>query len=445
MKLFGNKRRPAHLAGKKLAGWKKGLILLAVCLALVIGSLAVLYQSFVKPPEIITQPETKPIVEEQEEEEEVFLPPTVVQIETRLDDETGEEITVEVELPASHKEGFYNILICGTDDDGMRTDTIMIGRLDVQEHTVALLSIPRDTLISGNYTVPKINSVFGANGGGTSGMEALRTRLAQLLGFEVDGYVLVNLDAFVELVDLVGGVEFDVPMDMDYEDSSQNLYIHLKKGLQTLDGQQAMGVVRFRKGYATQDIQRTQTQQQFLKALANKCLSVVNLGKLGEMAQIVLDNVTTDLTLGNIAYFGQELLKCDFDDMYTHTLQGEAVWVKDASCYALYKQAALNVVNEYFNPYETEITADHVSIRTPEEVKAEQAAQQPAEEEQPVEGEQPAEEELPGEKQPEDEPDELFPETPWDQDPWEDPDGEIPGLWDDDWTQAAPDWDEIWP
>lgn len=441
MKLFGNKRRPARMAEKKLAGWKKGLLLLAVCLALLTGALAVLYQSFVKPPEIIVQPEAKPITEEQEEkkeEEEAFVPPTVVQIETKLDEQTGEEITVEVELPASHKEGFYNILICGTDDDGMRTDTIMIGRLDTQEHTAALLSIPRDTLIDGSYTVPKINSVFGANGGGTSGMEALRTRLAQLLGFEVDGYVLVNLDAFVELVDLVGGVEFDVPMDMDYEDSSQKLYIHLKKGMQTLDGQQAMGVVRFRKGYATQDIQRTQTQQQFLKALANKCLSVVNLGKLGEMAQIVLDNVTTDLTLGNIAYFGQELLKCDFDQMYTHTLQGEAVWVKDASCYAIYKQAALDVVNEYFNPYETEITADHVSIRTPEEVKAEQAAQQPLEEETPAEEEPEAE-------QPEENPEEIVPGDPWDQYPWEMPEEKEPDPWEDDWTQVAPDWDEIWP
>ncbi len=89
-----------------------------------------------------------------------------------------------------------------------------------------------------------------------------------LLGFPVDGYVLVDLEAFQKTVDLVRGVEFDVPMDMNYEDPSQNLYIHLQKGLQTLDGEQAMGLVRFRKGYATQDIQRTQTQQQFLKALA---------------------------------------------------------------------------------------------------------------------------------------------------------------------------------
>lgn len=124
----------------------------------------------------------------------------------------------------------------------------------------------------------KINSVYA--GGGKDGMERLAARLKDLLGFPVDGYVLVDLEAFQKTVDLVGGVEFDVPMDMNYEDPSQNLYIHLQKGLQTLDGEQAMGLVRFRKGYATQDIQRTQTQQQFLKALAKQCLSVSSLTKL---------------------------------------------------------------------------------------------------------------------------------------------------------------------
>lgn len=434
MKLFGNKRGAAHVSKSRLKGWQRGLIVLAVCLAVLAGALAALYQSFVKPPEISAKPEPDQTKTETPEED-IFVPPTVVQIETKVDENTGEEITVEVETPASHKEGFYNILICGTDDDGMRTDTIMIGRLNTKDHTVALLSIPRDTLISGTYTVPKINSVFGANGGGTKGMEALQSRLAQMLGFETDGYVLVNLDAFVELVDLVDGVEVEVPMDMDYEDSSQDLYIHLKKGVQTLNGEQAMGLVRFRKGYATQDIQRTQTQQQFLKALAKKCLSVVSLSKLGEMAQIVLDNVTTDLTLGNIAYFGQELLNCDFDNMYTHTLQGEAVWVNDASCYAIYQQAALNVVNEYFNPYEAEITAANVSIRTPEEVKAEQAAQQPTQEE--PDEEEPNQEELPTEELPEEEAPDDDQLWDWDweapQDPWE------------DWDMVTPDWDETWP
>lgn len=399
MKLFGNKRNAAHLAGRRLTGLQRGLMLLAVCLLVLSGSVAALYRGFVKPMEIKRQQMelSQSVDAVADEEEEIFIPPTVLEIQTKVDEQTGEEITVEVEVPAYHKEGFYNILLLGTDDDGYRTDTIMIGRIDVKNHTVALLSIPRDTLISGTYVVPKINSVYAGAGCGEKGIAALKTKLAQLLGFEVDGYALVNLDAFVELVDLVGGVDFDVPMNMDYDDPSQDLYIHLKKGEQHLDGEQAMGLVRFRKGYATQDIQRTKTQQAFLQALARKCLSVVNLSKIGEMVTIFRENVTTDLTVGNLAYFAQELLRCDFETMFSYTLEGEAVMVNDASCYAVYLNKTLDVVNQYFNPYETAITAANVSIRTPEQVRAEQAALEAEREAQTLPEETPSEEELPQE------------------------------------------------
>src|SRR5699024_2778105 len=194
---------------------------------------------FVKPQEV-KQPTLPTISDDTDlDGEDVFIPPTTIEIETEIDEETGEEVELEVEVPASHKEGFYNILICGTDDDGGRTDTIMIARLDTNDHTVALMSVPRDTLISGNYSVPKINSIYGSGGQGKEGMEALKTKLAQLLGFEVDGYVLVKLDVFIELVDLVDGVEFDVPMRMYYTDPTQDLYIDLQPGLQTLNGEQA--------------------------------------------------------------------------------------------------------------------------------------------------------------------------------------------------------------
>ena len=448
MKLFGNKRNAAHLAKGRLTGLQRGLILLAVCLLVLSGSVFALYQSFVKPVEI-KQPTAAPVVDDTAATEQTvqFVPPTVIKVETKVDENTGEEITVEVEVPAAHKDGFYNILLLGTDEDGFRTDTIMIGRMDVKNHTVALLSIPRDTLIDCDYTVPKINSVYGMAGRGERGIASLKSRLAQLLGFEVDGYAMVNLEAFVELVDLIGGVEFDVPMDMDYEDSSQDLYIHLKKGKQTLDGEQAMGLVRFRKGYASQDIQRTKTQQAFLKALAKQCVSVVNLGKIGEMAQIFVENVTTDLTIGNLAYFAQELLKCDFDNMFTYTLEGEAVMVKDASCYAIYLNRTLNVVNEYFNPYDVKITSDNVSIITPEQAKA----QQKAEEEEKEETSEPTEP-LPEEPLPEEElPEEQFPwedEEFWEDDSfWEDEDfwgdedfgtEEEPPVEEDPWTEELP-------
>ena len=367
MKLFGNSRRSSYQRKRRLTGMQRGLILLGVSLLLLGGSVAALYHSFVKPLQIGTHGQLS-------SETEVFTPPSVVETQEKVDEQTGEVVTVQVERPAAHKEGHYNILVVGTDDDGTRTDTIMIAHLDTNAHTVALMSIPRDTVITGNYTVPKINGVYGGAGKGEKGIQALKLKLAQLLGFEVDGYALVDLEAFIQLVDLVGGVEFEVPMAMHYDDPTQDLYIHLEAGMQHLDGQKAMQLVRFRKGYATQDLQRTKTQQMFLQALAEKCVQEIGLAEIGELATIFKENVTTDMTLGNIAYLGQEVLKCDLEDMFSYTLEGEAVMLRDASCYAIYVNKTLDVVNQYFNPYDTAITAANVQIRTPEEIRAEQAA-----------------------------------------------------------------------
>lgn len=98
------------------------------------------YRDFVKPM-AIKQPTLPDTTDSETDDQEVFTPPTTIEIETQIDEDTGEEIE-QVEVPAAHKEGFYNILICGTDDDGGRTDTIMIARLDTTDHTVALMSIP---------------------------------------------------------------------------------------------------------------------------------------------------------------------------------------------------------------------------------------------------------------------------------------------------------------
>lgn len=97
-------------------------------------------------------------------------------------------------------------------------------------------------------------------------------QIEDLLGINIDHYVKIDLDAFRKIVDTVGGVEVDVPQDMDYEDPVQDLYIHLDAGLQTLNGEQAEQLVRFRK-YPTGDEGRIEVQQLFLKALAEKVLS----------------------------------------------------------------------------------------------------------------------------------------------------------------------------
>ena len=439
MKLFGNRRRAAHAAPRQKLPRGTRAAIIAVCVVLALtGGVFAAWKLLVKPVQrpSLSQPDPEPVSEPDEAE------PSVIHVTPHETEQPEEEPEPDVptEQPKALQDGVYNILICGTDDDGTRTDTIIIAHLDANDHTVALLSIPRDTPVAtGGGGLMKINSVYA--GGGKDGMERLAARLKDLLGFPVDGYVLVDLEAFQKTVDLVGGVEFDVPMDMNYEDPSQNLYIHLQKGLQTLDGEQAMGLVRFRKGYATQDIQRTQTQQQFLKALAKQflkalakqCLSVSSLTKLREFADIFSQYVTTNLTTGNMVWFGKELLSCDFDNMKTYTAEGEGAMINGASYYPLYAGKLLSVVNEAFNPYDTPISAGSLTVVTPETAYSYQKQTDPAPEipETPETTEAPDETpDLPAEDPAKDPADPVQPEQPLPDDPfagdalWEDTDPE---------------------
>ena len=154
------------------------------------------------------------------------------------------------------REGVYNILVCGTDDGNGGTDTIMLTSVDTEAKSVHVVSIPRDTLVNEDWTVKKINSAFNRGG-----IEGVAEQVEKIMGFPVDFYVTIDLKAFIEMVDAIGGVDFEVPIDMNYDDPTQDLHIHFKAGMQHLDGQQAMEVVRFRhnndgSGYPLQDLDR---------------------------------------------------------------------------------------------------------------------------------------------------------------------------------------------
>ena len=118
---------------------------------------------------------------------------TSVRVET--DAQTGQSIEMDVPDASGH-EGIYNILLVGTDGDSTRTDTLLIANLNTKEHTVSLMSIPRDTYITGNYVIPKINSVYSAAGQGDRGIRALTDKIRETLAIAVDGYVLFDLQGF---------------------------------------------------------------------------------------------------------------------------------------------------------------------------------------------------------------------------------------------------------
>ena len=245
--------------------------------------------------------------------------------------------------------GRSTILLCGTDEDGTRTDTILLLTLDRNEGSVRLLSIPRDTYAPA-YVVPKINSAYGAVGGGEKGMEQLMEQVKNVIGFLPDGYALVDLGAFVEAVDLLGGLDFDVPMDMDYDDPDQNLFIHLRAGEQHLTGEQLMWVVRFRSGYANADIGRTEVQRAVLKTAMKQWMRPKTLAALPGLWRIYQENLTTDLSVRNIVWIARVLLKSMGGDMEANVLPGYAAMAGDASVYMVDSYAASAILPDY-SPY----------------------------------------------------------------------------------------------
>jgi len=261
----------------------------------------------------------------------------------------------------TREKGDYTILVAGKDKVGWNTDTIMVGHIDTKNDVLNIMSIPRDTMSNVKRYVKKINAAYGV--GGEANIEQLKSEISDLLGINVDRYVVVNLDAFEEIIDAIGGVTINVPKDMKYKDPYQDLVINISAGEQTLDGNKAIGFVRFRSGYADGDMGRIEAQQLFIKALINKVATPAIVADIPELASIVKDNMDTDMTLQEIIWFAKQGLEVDFSTGITmHILPGEAHYVWSGSqwlsYYLPFGDEILEMVNQSFNPYDSPITAD---------------------------------------------------------------------------------------
>lgn len=308
--------------------------------AIVVITYAV-YKIYVRPPEV--RPPDVPTFGNQSDNSSVEDPPHTGPVRRDL---------------------VYTFLLMGVDKGNGNADTIMVATYDVKEHTVGVVSIPRDTIVERSWSrYPKINAAYGGGG-----VELVRKEVSYLLGIPIDYHIKIDLKGFIALVDEVGGVDFEVPADMDYDDPWQDLSIHFKKGMQHLNGQQAMEVVRFRHnndntGYS--DIGRTHTQQALLTAVAKKVLSLNSATKLTEFVDIFRKYVETDIPLRDMVYFATQALYVDTNSgVATRTLsgRGDAKYNGYSWCYELNKEQTLADINELLNPYTTPVTEELTHI-----------------------------------------------------------------------------------
>lgn len=320
----------------------------AVCILFVMTALLGLYKCFSKEPE----PKPEPVGGTLPAGKADALEP-------------GD--SVPVKNPASErKERFHTILLGGLDDENGGSDTNLLVAVDAKNGKIDVISLPRDTLLDVSWPVKKLNNAYH-HGGFTQTM----TEVSRLLGIPVDHYVTVDLRAFVELVDAIEGVDFEIPVEMDYDDPEQDLHIHFPAGLRHLDGKEALEVVRWRQnndgsGYPTADIGRISTQQEFLKAVAAQTLQLGNWDKIPALAKIFQQNVETDLELSNLVWLGEQALTMGTANIHFHTLPGDgAGWYKGGSYYVLEPEAVLELINASFNPYQRPLTLDDMDILVP--------------------------------------------------------------------------------
>ena len=268
--------------------------------------------------------------------------------------------------PAGRYEGKYTFLLLGKDKVSGSTDTIMVGTFDAKNYKIEIVSIPRDTVVNVHWSTKKANTLYYSDD-----PQKTKDGFSDLLGYEIDFYAVVDLEAFVKLVDSIGGVWYDVPdvegngQGMNYEDPEQNLYIHLQPGYQLLDGENAIGIVRYRKGYSDQDIGRISSQQNFLKSAAKQIIENKDKLNISEILSIFLNYVETDLNYGECAWFAKELLKMDAENINFHTMPGKYDdYIGGRSYVTIYVDQWLEMINTYLNPFDRDIEEENLNVLT---------------------------------------------------------------------------------
>ncbi len=260
----------------------------------------------------------------------------------------AEKINLKTNKIKSTKHQKVNVAVLGLDEAGYRTDTIIFVQYNPDGKKVNMLQIPRDTKVETNRRDKKINSAYGF--GGES--ELLKS-IEDIVGLKVDKHIFVNIGGFRKLIDTIGGVKMNVPIDMDYIDPIQEFTINLKKGEQVLNGKKAEMFVRFRQnsdgtGYPEGDVGRVKAQQDFIKATLNKLLSLRTIIKIPSIISIMMKNVKTDFKTSEIASYIKDGFKMSKDNLNIMLLPGKGQYINGISYYIYEKKQTQKLIDENF-------------------------------------------------------------------------------------------------
>jgi len=246
--------------------------------------------------------------------------------------EENDDRVSEILKPFVKDKELVNFLVMVGDKEEANTDTMMLVNFNTRTSSLNVLSIPRDTKVDVNYKIPKVNSLYAKK----NGRALVVDTVSRLLNVKIDYYVYFNIKTVRQIIDELGGVDINVPVDMHYDDPVQDLHIHLDKGMQHLDGKKAEQFLRFRhpngsnyteemlKYYNGSDTDRIKAQQYFLKELVRQKANILYIPKIDNIIRLIFDNLETDMSLNEALKIVKNMKSFKVNDINTYTLPGES-------------------------------------------------------------------------------------------------------------------------
>jgi LCP family protein required for cell wall assembly len=250
---------------------------------------------------------------------------------------------------AAKKSKRFNVLVVGL--EGVRTDTMMVLSYDMENKKADLISVPRDTYYPrAGHDSPdskKINAVYAQEG-----IEVLASSVQELLGIPLEKYVIVDYEAVVSCVELLDGVEVNVPFHMVYSDPYDDppLYIDIPEGNQLLNGEQSLKFLRYRKGYPNQDLGRIEAQQQFIKSAVKKALGL----KLPALIKEAFSHIETNVRITDILSLAGDIAGFSIDNINSNIIPGTETPLEGLSFYIADDDAIKVMINEIYGIADSE-------------------------------------------------------------------------------------------
>ena len=245
------------------------------------------------------------------------------------------------------------------------SDTMIVCSYDPKTQQASMLSKPRDTFIGENTNRAKagnkLNSFYSNGSTPEKTMEAIN----EVTGLNISKYVLIDTKALKELVDIIGEVEFDVPINMDYDDDSQQLYIHLQKGIQKLNGDKVEQLVRFRHNnngstypyeYGIEDYGRMRTQRELIKTILKQTVQLKNVKEIGKIMDLAEKYIQTNMNFSELKNYIPYIVKMNIDNIQTEQLPGESKVLNGIWFFLNDKKETEEVVNRLFRNTESNQT-----------------------------------------------------------------------------------------